>query len=150
MWPCCSFLRLLIFSLFYPTFSWWSWIKEVFAQILTKIAKKWRCYLKNCEKSPKFVTKICWAVDVVEVQRNANLIDLVKSFQTSIYLQNLASIQPRTFFDDLSGIRTAPRTSHLIFIIWAASRDSIFIEATSPSAGSMSKSTRVRSETLQR
>ena len=33
----------------------------------------------------------CWAV-----QKYANLIDLVKSFPTSIYLQNLASMQPRT------------------------------------------------------
>ena len=92
-WPCCSFLRLSIFSLFFPTFSWWSIINEalswwsvaneVSAQIVTKIAKFWRCYLKVRETSPKFVTKICWIVDVGEVQRNANLIDLVKSFQTS-------------------------------------------------------------------
>ena len=106
------------FSLFFPTFSWWSIINEVSAQIVTKIAKCWRCYLKVCENSPKFVAKICWIVDVGEVQRNANLIDLVKSFQTSIYLQNLASIQPRT--------------SHLIFIILAASRDLIFTERSSP------------------
>merc|ERR1712070_341781 len=38
---------------------------------------------------------------VGEVQRNINLVDLAKSFQTSIYLQKLASIQSRT--------------SHLIF-----------------------------------
>ena len=31
-----------------------------------------------------------------EVQKCANLVDLVKSFQKSIYLQNVASIQPRT------------------------------------------------------
>ena len=31
-----------------------------------------------------------------KVQKCVNLVDLVKSFQTSIYLQNLASIQPRT------------------------------------------------------
>ena len=30
------------------------------------------------------------------MQKHANLVDLVKSFPTSIYLQNLASIQPRT------------------------------------------------------
>ena len=37
------------------------------------------------------------------MQRNINLVDLAKSFQTSIYLQKSASIQPRTsyliFFD---------------------------------------------------
>ena len=30
------------------------------------------------------------------MQKHVNLVDLVKSFPTSIYLQNLASIQPRT------------------------------------------------------
>ena len=30
------------------------------------------------------------------MQKHVNLVDLVKSFPTRIYLQNLASIQPRT------------------------------------------------------
>ena len=30
------------------------------------------------------------------MQKHANLVDLVKSFPTSIYVQNLVSIQPRT------------------------------------------------------
>ena len=30
------------------------------------------------------------------MQKRVNIVDLVKSFQTSIYFQNLASIQPRT------------------------------------------------------
>ena len=30
------------------------------------------------------------------MQKHVNLVDLVKSFATNIYLQNLASIQPRT------------------------------------------------------
>ena len=30
------------------------------------------------------------------MQKHINLVDLVKSFPTNIYLQNLASIQPRT------------------------------------------------------
>ena len=30
------------------------------------------------------------------MQKHVNLVDLVKSFPTNIYLQNLASIQPRT------------------------------------------------------
>ena len=46
-------------------------------------------------------------------------VDLGDSFPTSVYLQKLASIQPRTI--------------HLIFIILAASRDSIFTERSSPS-----------------
>ena len=32
------------------------------------------------------------------MQRNINLVDLAKSFQTSIYLQKSASIQPRTSY----------------------------------------------------
>ena len=71
------------------------------AKIGAKIAKfQWFC-LKFMKMSPKFATKICWIVEVGEVQRNINLVDLAKSFQTSIYLQKSASIQPRT--------------SHLIF-----------------------------------
>ena len=52
------------------------------------------------------------------MQKHVNLVDLVKSFPTNIYLQKLASIQPRT--------------SHLIFIILAAPRDLIFAERSSP------------------
>ena len=52
------------------------------------------------------------------MQKHVNLVDLVKSFPTKIYLQKSASIQPRTI--------------HLIFIILAASRDSIFTERSSP------------------
>ena len=54
------------------------------------------------------------------MQKHVNLVDLVKSFPTNIYLQKSASIQPRT--------------SHLIFIILAASRDLIFTERSSPGA----------------
>ena len=51
--------------------------------------------------------------------KGVRCVDLGESFPTSIYLQNLASIQPSTrsgrelpvpsVFDDLSGIRTAHR-----------------------------------------
>ena len=67
--------------------------------------------LKNVGKTLKFATKICWIVEVEEVarmtlrrsafrglipkvQRNVDPIDLVKSFLTSIWLRNLASLQP--------------------------------------------------------
>ena len=49
-----------------------------------------------------------------------NLVNLVKSFLTTIQLQKLISIQPRT--------------SHFIFILLAASRDLIFTERSSPYA----------------
>ena len=68
------------------------------AKIGAKIAKfQWFC-LKFMKMSPTFATKICWIVEVGEVQRNINLVDLAKSFQTSIYLQKSASIQPRTSY----------------------------------------------------
>ena len=44
----------------------------------------------------KSLTKIFWNIEVWAVQKHVNLVDLVKSFPTNIYLQNLASIQPRT------------------------------------------------------
>ena len=66
----------------------------------------------------KSLMKICWNIQVWAVQKHVNLVDLIKSFSTNIYLQKSASIQPRT--------------SHLIFIVLAASRDSIFTERSSP------------------
>ena len=41
--------------------------------------------------------------EVRQVQRNVNLLDLVKNFPTSIYLQKSASIQPRTSFSKFGG-----------------------------------------------
>ena len=41
------------------------------------------------------------------MQKHANIVDLVKSFPTSIYLQTLASIQPRT---SLVKFARSPRT----------------------------------------
>ena len=40
--------------------------------------------------------KICWNIEVWAVRKHANLVDLVKSFPTNIYLQNLASMQNRS------------------------------------------------------
>ena len=37
------------------------------------------------------------------MQKHVNLVDLVKSFPTSIYLQKSASIQPRTSFSKFGG-----------------------------------------------
>ena len=59
------------------------------------IKKCWK--LKNSlfifEKS---LTIFDWNFEVWAVQKYANLVDRVKSFPTSIYLQKSASIQPRT------------------------------------------------------
>ena len=43
-----------------------------------------------------FFTKIFWNIEVGAVQKHVNLVDLVTSFPTKIFLQNLASIQKRT------------------------------------------------------
>ena len=42
------------------------------------------------------LTKFFWNIEVWAVQKHVNLVDLVESFPTSIFLQNLASMQPRT------------------------------------------------------
>ena len=44
----------------------------------------------------KKLTKIFWNIEGWAVQKHVNLVDLVKSFPTNIFLQNLASIQKRT------------------------------------------------------
>ena len=44
----------------------------------------------------KSFTKIFWNIEVWAVQKHVNLVDLVKSFPTNSFLQNLASIQRRT------------------------------------------------------
>ena len=44
----------------------------------------------------KSLTIFDWNFEVWAVQKYANLVDRVKSFPTSIYLQKSASIQPRT------------------------------------------------------
>ena len=51
--------------------------------------------MSNFENAKKLM-KICWNIEVLAMQKHANLVDLVKSFPTNIYLQNLASIPQRT------------------------------------------------------
>ena len=65
----------------------------------------------------KNLTKTFWNIEVWAVQKHVNLVDLVKSFPTNIYLQNLASIQ------------NEPLKVHSIFKLW----DFIFTEPPSPS-----------------
>ena len=51
----------------------------------------------------KMLTIFDWNFEVWAVQKCANLVDLVKSFATSIYLQKPASIQPRTSLSKFGG-----------------------------------------------
>ena len=56
----------------------------------------------------KYLTKNFWNFEVWAVQKHVNLVDLVKSFRTIIYLPKLASIQPRT---------SHPKFSNLV-VVW--------------------------------
>ena len=80
---------------------------ENFGEIPTKfhqhLASKWQNSIKKCWnlKNSLFIfekslTIFDWNFEVWAVQKYANLVDRVKSFPTSIYLQKSASIQPRT------------------------------------------------------
>ena len=51
----------------------------------------------------KMLTIFCWNFEIWAVQKYVNLVDLVKSFPTSIYLQKSASIQPRTSLSKFGG-----------------------------------------------
>ena len=44
----------------------------------------------------KMLTIVVWNFEIWAVQKYVNLVDLGESFPTHIYLQNMASIQPRT------------------------------------------------------
>ena len=59
------------------------------------IFRKWVNFAKFCRKMRKSLTNIFWNIEVWAVQKHVNLVDLVKSFPTNIFLQNLASIQKR-------------------------------------------------------
>ena len=61
-----------------------------------KRIQKYRIFAKFCRKMRDFLTNMFWNIEVWAVQKHVNLVDLVKGFPTNIYLQNLASIQPRT------------------------------------------------------
>jgi len=51
----------------------------------------------------KMLTIFGWNFEIWAVQKYVNLVDLVKSFPTSIYLQKSASIQPRTSLSKFGG-----------------------------------------------
>ena len=51
----------------------------------------------------KMLTSFGWIFEIWAVQKHVNLVDLVKSFPTSVYLQKSASIQPRTSLSKFGG-----------------------------------------------
>ena len=89
-----------------------STISKIFAKFRQNSIKLWEKFndffrkrvnfVKCCRKMRKSLTKMFWNIEVWAVQKHVNLVDLVKSFPTKIFLQNLASIQQRTIkFDHL-------------------------------------------------
>ena len=59
-------------------------------------------FVKNHKNSWRKFAEIL-SIEVWAVQKYVNLVDLVKSFPTSIYLQKSASIQPRTSLSKFGG-----------------------------------------------
>ena len=78
----------------------------------------WKTFGNSWFIREKMLTIFGWNFEIWAVQKYINLVDLVKSFPTSIYFQKSASIQPRT-----SRLKV-----HLIFQPW----DLIFTEPPCP------------------
>ena len=98
---------------------WWkkrhtSLFPGICREIRTKVhqnfgekCKKWRGKMNKIGNSifirEKILTIFGWNFEIWAVQKYVNLVDLVKSFPTSIYLQKSASIQPRTSLSKFGG-----------------------------------------------
>ena len=85
-------------------------IGEIPTKFHQNLASKWQNSIKKCWKLKislfifeKSLTIFDWNFEVWAVQKYANLVDRVKSFPTSIYLQKSASIQPRTSLSKFGG-----------------------------------------------
>ena len=63
---------------------------------MTKLSKKCKILRIFLEISSTFLMKISENFELGAVQRHRKIVDLVKSFPTSINLQKSASVQPRT------------------------------------------------------
>ena len=66
--------------------------------------------------------KICWNIEVWLVQKRVHVLDIVKSFQTSIYFQESASIQPR-----MSPPNLGTRALHYLESLYEAKEYVVFI-----------------------
>ena len=102
------------FRKFLICFRKFDWKSDTRHSSLEFVAKSGQNFIKNsqkkCENSTqkmkkirnslfirdKMLTLFGWNFEIWAVQKYVNLIDLVKSFPTSIYLLKSASIQPRT------------------------------------------------------
>ena len=94
-------------SNFLICFRKFEWKSDTRHSFLEFVAKSGQNFIKRCKirhkkwKKWKFIrekmlTSFGWNFEIWAVQKYVNLVDLVKSFPTSIYLQKSASIQPRT------------------------------------------------------
>ena len=90
------------------------WTRDTRHSFPEFVAKSGQNFIKNSQKKlqtsmqkmekignsffirEKMLTIFGWNFEIWAVQKHVYLVDLVKSFPTNIFLQNLASIQPRT------------------------------------------------------
>ena len=77
--------------------------REIRTKFHQKFAEKMKIRYRKRKKignsffiREKMLTIFGWNFEIWAVQKNVNLVDLVKSFPTSLYLQRSASMQPRT------------------------------------------------------
>ena len=63
----------------------------------------WQKIRNSIFNREKLLAIFCWNFEIRAVQKHVNLVDLVKSFPTNIYLQKSASIQPRTSLSKFGG-----------------------------------------------
>ena len=82
--------------------------REIRTKLHQKFAEKMQIRHKNKNRkftihSQKMLKIFGWNFEIWAVQKYVNLVDLVKSFPASIYLQKSASIQPRTSLSKFGG-----------------------------------------------
>ena len=109
-----------IFGHFLICFRKFDWKSDTRHSFLEFVAKSGQNFIKNSQKNAnsmqkikkseihlfireKMLTIFGWNFEIWAVQKYVNLVDLVKSFPTSIYLQKSASIQPRTSLSKFGG-----------------------------------------------
>ena len=76
---------------------------EIHLLIREKVLTMLGWILKISTKIADFKAIFGWNFEIWAVQKYVNLLDLVKSFPISIYLQKSASIQPRTSLSKFGG-----------------------------------------------
>ena len=71
-------------------------IPKFFGQNLAKFWQNYKFLYKNRKNQQKLQQSLTTKIEIREGCKGVHCVDLGESFPTGIYLQNLASIQPRT------------------------------------------------------